>query len=282
MKTKSSNPLKLLEDYLLRNRYSRKTINSYLSSVQNVIEFTDKDIYHVNADDFNEYILDIGVLYSNSFVNHVISSGKLFLRYGLGKTNQVINKLERPRKETRLPDILSVNEIRKILNNTSNIKHKAILATIYAHGLRVSELPKLTISNVDSETGFLIVKQSKGKKDRRIPLNEECLVVLRRYYSAYKPKCFLFEGQKGLMYSTSSIRKILQRAVEKSQITKNVTPHTLRHSYATHLLEKGYDIRLIQVILGHKNIKTTQIYTHVSSKTISTVIIDLFMGEKAA
>jgi len=156
------------------------------------------------------------------------------------------------------------------------------LATIYAHGLRVSELPKLTISNVDSETGFLIVKQSKGKKDRRIPLNEECLVVLRRYYSAYKPKCFLFEGQKGLMYSTSSIRKILQRAVEKSQITKNVTPHTLRHSYATHLLEKGYDIRLIQVILGHKNIKTTQIYTHVSSKTISTVIIDLFMGEKAA
>lgn len=282
MKTKSSNPLKLLEDYLLRKRYSQNTIDSYLHSIKNVIEFSDKDIYHITADDFNEYINDIGILYSNSFVNQIISSGILFLKYGLYKTDRIINKLERPRAEKKLPEILSKGEVVRIIDNIPNIKHKAFIATIYAHGLRISELINLTIENVDSKRGFLIIKQSKGKKDRNIALNQNCLKLLRIYFLKYNPKHYLFEGQKGFTYSTTSIRKVLQRAVDKSGITKHITPHTLRHSFATHLLEQGIDLRIIRDILGHVSTKTTEIYTHVSSVTLSNAQLSQFNFENAA
>lgn len=276
METQPSNPVKMMEAYMVRKNYSKRTIESYVKSIYDVQKASNKDVYHLTTDDFNEFINDAIITFSVSYVNQIISAGKLLLKYGLRKTDIVINKLERPFSRERMPVVLSVSEIATIIRNTQNIKHKAILATIYSHGLRISELINLKISDIDSKRGFLIVKKGKGYKDRPIPLNTECLAILRNYYRLYKPKDYLFEGQFQPFYSTTSIRAILKASVKRSRILKKVTPHTLRHSYATHLLEKGTDIRYIQELLGHSNIKTTEIYTHISSVHLKTISVPSF------
>jgi len=279
MENKTSNPLKLLEDYLTRRNYSPRTIEAYLKTVRDVKYASDKeDYYHLTPDDFNEYIGDAILLYSLSYVNQVISAGKLFLKYGLNKSDAVINKMERPRSERTLPTILFVEEIGQILSKIHNTKHKAIIATIYAHGLRISEAINLKVNSVDSSRGYLIIKQSKGRKDRNIPLNDEALQLLRAYYKEYRPTDYMFAGQFKETYSATSIRTILGIAVKKARIHKTVTPHTLRHSYATHLLEQGIDLRTIQEILGHASSKTTEIYTQVTSKVLSKVKLQSFIA----
>jgi integrase/recombinase XerD len=210
---------------------------------------------------------------SISYINQVISAGKLFLLYGLNKTNTIINKFERPFRERTLPVVLSVEEISRILRNTGNIKHRAILYTIYAHGMRISEILNLEIKDIDSSCGYLNIRQGKGRKDRHIPINKECLALLRQYFIKERPKVYLFEGQDGGQYSATSIRQILKKSLIKSGIKKHVKVHTLRHTYATHLLEQGVDIRYIQILLGHANIKTTEIYTHVTNKALENISV---------
>lgn len=278
MENVSSNPLKIMEDYLKRKNYSEKTIRSYSDAIIEVRESSNKDIYHLTPEDFNEHINDIIITSSLSKVNQVISAGKLFLKHGLNKSDALINKLERPFSEKKIPTVLSISEVSSIIKNTGNLKHKAILATIYSHGLRRQELINLKVGDIDSKRGFLIVRQTKNRKDRPIPLNAECLQILRLYYKQFKPKEYLFEGQFEPYYSGTSICAILKNAVKKSGINKKVTPHTLRHSYATHLLEKGTDIRYIQELLGHSNIKTTEIYTHISSVHLLTISTPSFMA----
>lgn len=278
METLPSNPIKLMEAYMLRKNYSKRTIESYSKSIFDVLKSSHKDIYHLTPDDFNEFINDAIITFSTSYVNQVISAGKLLLKYGLGKSDILINKLERPFSEKHLPVVLSVSEIASIIKNTNNIKHKAILATIYSHGLRISELINLKISDIDSKRGYLYVRNGKGYKDRPIPLNSECLMLLRTYYKKFKPKEYLFEGQFEPYYSTTSIRAILKIAVKKSRILKRVKVHTLRHSFATHLLENGVDIRYIQELLGHSSVKTTEIYTHVSSVHLKQLSVPSFMA----
>lgn len=175
------------------------------------------------------------------------------------------------KKENKLPNVLSSNEVRKIINATDNLKHKTILSLIYSCGLRISEAVNLEIKHIDSSNMTIKIVSAKGKKDRYVMLAENLLKILREYFAEYKPRKYLFNGQKGDKYSVRSIQEIFRNAVKKTGIRKKITVHTLRHSFATHLLEHGTDIRLIQELLGHSHLSTTQIYTHISPQSIKKV-----------
>lgn len=170
-----------------------------------------------------------------------------------------------------MPKVLSKNEVKKILDSCSNIKHYCILLLIYSAGLRRSELINLKVSDINSERMIINIIGAKGKKDRISLLSENTLKLLRKYYKKYKPVNYLFEGMNGGKYSPTSVAKILKKATLKAGLQKNVTPHMLRHSFATHLLEQGTDLRYIQELLGHNSSKTTEIYTHVSKKAIAKI-----------
>ncbi len=209
---------------------------------------------------------DIGTSYQNQLINAI----KFYYEHVLKRPRQVYY-LERPKKEKRLPGVLSLNEVQCLLGKIRNTKHFAIISLIYSSGLRISELINLKISDIDSNRMHVRVVQSKGKKDRMTLLSEKMLNLLREYFKEYKPKYWLFEGQTGGKYSKSSIQKIFQRAKAKAGIRKYATIHTLRHSFATHLLEAGTDLRYIQELLGHGSSKTTEIYTHVSTRKLSGI-----------
>ncbi|MBN2348419.1 MAG: tyrosine-type recombinase/integrase [Bacteroidales bacterium] len=175
-----------------------------------------------------------------------------------------IEKLERPRKERRLPVVLSQEEIKSIFEEVHNIKHKTLLSLIYSAGLRISEVINLQIKDIDTHRKIIHIKRAKGAKDRLVGLSEKMADMLSNYYSMCEPGEFLFEGPGGGRYSDTSIRNIFRRAVKKAGIRRRVTVHSLRHSYATHLLEQGTDLRFIQMLLGHSSSRTTEIYTHVA------------------
>lgn len=155
--------------------------------------------------------------------------------------------------------------MKTIINNTNNLKHKTILSTIYSAGLRLSEAVNLKIADIDNERKLIYVRGGKGKKDRTTILSLALLVLLRKYFKEFKPKVWLFEGVNGGQYSRRSVQEIFYKALKKATIDKKVSVHSLRHSFATHLLEQGEDLRYIQKILGHKSSKTTEIYTHITS-----------------
>jgi integrase/recombinase XerD len=183
-----------------------------------------------------------------------------------------VDFIQRPRREKRLPNVLSKNEVKSILEAPTNLKHRAMLSLIYACGLRRSELLNLTLKDILSDRNLLFIRQSKGKKDRVVPISIKLIEMLRDYYKAFKPKTWLFEGQEvGEKYSERSIQLVLNQAVEKAKIVKPVSLHWLRHSYATHLLESGTDLRYIQELLGHSSSRTTEIYTHVSTRNLQQI-----------
>ncbi len=208
---------------------------------------------------------------SYSAQSQYINAIKFYYEKVLGKPKNVYN-LPRPRKPQSLPKVLSKNEIKKILDVTSNIKHKCIITLLYSAGLRRSELLNLKVKDIDSERMVLMINGSKGKKDRVTLLSSKILNLLRQYYKEYKPEIFLIEGEEGGKYSATSISKILKKYATKAGIRKNVTPHMLRHSFATYLLEQGTDLRYIQELLGHNSSKTTEIYTHISKKAIDKIV----------
>ena len=172
--------------------------------------------------------------------------------------------IDRPLKEDRLPKTLNKEEVQKILLCTQNLKHRCILTLLYSAGLRKQELLNLKITDIDSKRMFIQINGGKGKKDRVTVLSQKCLNELRKYFKAYKPECYLFEGSPGQPYNPTSVSRILSRSARIAGIRKRVTPHMLRHSFATHLLEAGTDIRYIQTLLDHNSIKTTEVYTRVS------------------
>jgi len=185
---------------------------------------------------------------------------------------KTIDDLPRPRKEKKLPVILSRKDVRLILESTDNIKHKAILMLTYSAGLRVSEVVKLKVEDVDAERKLIHVKGAKGRKDRYTILSDKALKTLNLYLKTYQPKNWLFSGAKKTRHlSTRSAQRIFDNAVKNTDIKKDVSIHSLRHSFATHLLESGVDIRYIQELLGHQSTKTTEIYTHASTKNIGKI-----------
>lgn len=254
-------------------RYSQNTIKTYKQMFQSFLEyFPDKSTDNINKDDilkYQKYLVKEKKV-SESYQNQSINAIKFYYEKVLNKKTEYY-ELERPRRSHKLPVVLSQEEIGEIFSKVENLKHKCILFTIYSAGLRISELINLKISDIDSDRGLINIRGAKGKKDRQTLLSEALLILLRDYYKEYKPKEWLFEGQKGGQYSVRSIQNILKRASEKAGILKDVSPHILRHSFATHLLEQGTDLRYIQSLLGHNSSKTTEIYTHVSNQSLKKI-----------
>ena len=180
-------------------------------------------------------------------------------------------RISRPRKESKLPTVLTKEEVNSLIQMTKNLKHRCILMTIYSGGLRRSELINLKVTDIDSQRMLIKVCGAKGKKDRYTLLSERLLSELRKYYKVYLPRQWLFEGQEGGPYSATSIERIFRDAVGRAGIKKYVTPHSLRHSFATHLLEQGTNLRYFQELLGHSSTKTTQIYTRVASNSLMKI-----------
>jgi integrase/recombinase XerD len=262
-------------NWMRSKRYSESTIGTYSEALKTFLRFyADKDIGHITNGDLikfnNEYILKNKL--SASFQNQIVNAIKLFFRTIELKSMET-ELIHRPKRAHRLPNVLSKEEVKAILNAHGNLKHKAMLSLIYSCGLRRSELLNLKLNDIDKKRGLIIVKQAKGKKDRIVPLGEKLLVLLDSYLESYKPKEWLFEGQPAdTAYDESSLAAVLKQAVQKCKINKAVTLHWLRHSYATHLLEGGTDLRYIQELLGHSRSTTTEIYTHVSTKSLQKVI----------
>ena len=260
--------------WMIHRRYSDSTINTYIVMLNHFLRFiSPKESSEICSDDMvhfvNEYVIPRRLSYT--FQNQVISAVKLFYK-NTNKLELDLETFKRPRREHRLPNVLSKNEIKSIIQAPVNLKHRVMLSLIYACGLRRSELLNLVPVDIDSKRGILHIRQSKGKKDRIVPISVKLIDILREYYISYKPERYLFEGQgKGMQYSASSLNKVLGEACLKSGIKKPVTLHWLRHSYATHLLESGTDLRYIQELLGHSSSKTTEIYTHVSIKSIQNI-----------
>ena len=249
-------------------RYSKNTLETYKHMFEEFINYYREteidDITDEMIVDFLRYLVDERNI-SGSYQNQSINAIKFYFEKVKNGQRKVYT-IDRPRKEKYLPEVLSEEEVVKILNATENLKHKAILMTIYSAGLRVSELTNLRIKDIDSNRMQIRVEQAKGNRDRYTLLGNTTLDILRKYVKEYKPKEWLFEGIRGEKYSTSSIQANLKLAVEKAGIKKRITVHTLRHSFATHLLEAGTDIRYIQSLLGHSSSKTTEIYTHITTK----------------
>lgn len=263
-----------LKDWMQSRRYSSSTVEVYADALKIFLTYyKDKAVKDITNDDIigfnNKYILANNL--SASYQNQVVNAIKLYFRV-LQNTTIDVDLVHRPKRPKLLPNVLSKEEIQSILSAPQNIKHKAMLALIYSCGLRRSELLNLKTTDVDSKRNLLIIRQGKGRKDRIAPLSEKIIAMLRDYYKMYKPVKWLFEGQnKGEQYSEKSLESVLKQALAKTKITKPVSLHWLRHSYATHLLENGTDLRYIQEILGHKSSKTTEIYTHVSTKSIQNI-----------
>ena len=183
-----------------------------------------------------------------------------------------IDKIHRPKKAKTLPNVLSKEEVKKMLEAPVNTKHKMMLCLIYSCGLRCGGLLALKPVHIDSKRNVLLIKNAKGQKDRIVPLSPKILEMLREYYKTYQLSVFLFEGQiKGNPYDARSLQQVLKQSLKRAGIQKPVTLHWLRHSYATHLLESGTDLRYIQGLLGHSSSKTTEIYTHVSTKSLQQI-----------
>ncbi len=260
--------------WLRSKRYSESTIGTYINALKVFLIFhKEKSISEISNEDVilfnNNYLLKNGL--SASYQNQVVNAIKLFFKT---QTQNRINPdlVHRPKRASVLPNVLSKEEVKVILEVHANLKHKVMLSLIYSCGLRSSELLALKPNHIDPNRNIVLLKNAKGQKDRIVPLSPKILKMLREYYKTCKPKTYLFEGQvEGKPYDARSLQLILKQALVKTGITKPVTLHWLRHSYATHLLESGTDLRYIQELLGHSSSKTTEIYTHVSTKSIQQI-----------
>lgn len=261
--------------------FSQSTIRTYQHALRGFFCFFEQaDLHTVTKEQIEGYVYQTVSKYkiSESAQNTLINAVKCYYEHTLGKPREYY-QLTRPKKSYDLPNVLSQKEVRAILNQPDNLKHKTILHTLYGAGLRVGELLRLRVRDIQSADGYIFIKDSKGKKDRHTVLSEHLLGLLRTYYKAYKPAYWLFEGQDGGQYSAKSVQSIYRKAVKETKSNPWSTPHTLRHSFATHLMERGVNIRYIQSALGHSSSKTTEIYTRVTSinnKTLRSPLDSLY------
>ena len=259
--------------FLKGKRYSQSTIQTYTFFIADFINFHTKIPLEELSNRAVELFIETVFMernYSVSSQRQFISALKIFTVF-CPQTKIHNLSLERPKKSRILPSVLSQEEVLRIIQYTQNIKHRAILTLLYSCGLRIGELINLKLIDFHIDRKQLIVKKGKGRKDRYVSLADSFLPLLSNYYHSYKPTIYFVEGQNGGKYSAESIRSFLRKSCKKAGIRKPVTPHTLRHSYATHLLENGVDLRYIQTLLGHSKPETTMIYTHVQRKDLMEI-----------
>lgn len=259
--------LKRYIDRLTVQRYSPNTISTYRNAfIKFLAGIAPRHPNELTRDDILEFMLALqqeGRL-SASYQNQMINAIKFWYEKVECQPRQQY-ELPRPRKAEPLPKVISTEEVASMIRRTTNLKHRCLIMFAYGAGLRNAELLALNPTHIDSKRMVIRVERGKGNKDREVPLPDQLLPLLREYYRAYQPRTYLFEGQqKGTPYSSKSLQLVIAKAAQKAGICRRVTPHMLRHSYATHLLESGADIRYIQDLLGHKSIRTTEIYTHIA------------------
>lgn len=242
--------------------YAPRTIESYIYYIRLFVQSQNKRYKDFNGSDFSRFLLNFNYT-SISQQSQVISSLKFFYKKVLQKRYEKVD-FSRPRKVYKIPTVLDVPTTRKKILGIQNLKHKSILSLAFSSGLRVSEILNLKLNDIDSKRMVIHVRQSKRNKDREAPLSDQLLEILREYYKRYKPSIYLFNGQKKKCYSYTSCNKIATRYL-------NCNMHDLRHTFATHLLETGTDLKIIQKILGHSSYKSTEIYLHVSRKCYKNI-----------
>jgi site-specific recombinase XerD len=250
-------------DLQLKN-YAKNSIKNYVSQIGSFLSrFIEKDSpKHISVSEIKDYLLTAKEINSQK---HMQSAIKLFYKYTVVQPMKFAH-IEYPKSPKKLPQVIDKDYLIDKINNIQNLKHKFIIMLAYSTGMRVSEVCSLTITDIDSKRMLITIRQAKGNKDRIVPLSENVLKVLRQYFTEYKPKEYLFNGQFGLQYSHRSCNEIV-----KKYLGADYHFHLLRHSNATALLESGTDIRIIQKLLGHNSSKTTEVYTHVSKNIISKV-----------
>ena len=276
---------KLINDYKryleLERNYSPNTIKAYINDVNNFNIFIKKDLLKVNPNDIRDYIKYINNLTART-ISHNISSLKSFYNYLLIIELIQINpthEIERPKLEQKIPTYLSLEEVSSLLDikieNEFNARDKAILELLYSSGIRISELTNIELANIDLDDCIIRI-MGKGSKERIIPLGDYAINALEDYINNYRYKLnkknstYVFLNNRGGKLSRQFIFKTIKNYALKKGISKNVSPHTLRHTFATHLLKNGADLRIIQELLGHENLSTTQIYTHLSNDKLKS------------
>ena len=257
--------------YMRYRNYSGRTIEHYCSRLIELAKYYKQSPAHLTRDQF------VGYLYylvekkqvSAVYLNQLLSAYKILVVEVLRKDWEEF-AIRRPKLEKKLPVVLSQEEVKQIIDNTSNLKHRTFISLIYSCGLRLSELQNLKITDIDSTRMQIHVRLGKGSKDRYVMLSEKILLMLREYWKRYRPKEYLFEGSTiGKPIAMRTIQHAFSQSVIKSGINKHPCVHSLRHSFATHLLENGVNLLAIQKLMGHSNIKTTTVYTHLQSSPAS-------------
>jgi len=285
LNNKSLEELAKVHQKLVLKGYSEHTLRNYKHELAQFFKYFENfDLKNVDKEQIENYIFYMLDKYkiSESKQNVAINAIKFYYEKVLGMPREYYD-IQRPKGVKSLPNVMSQEEVFKLINYPKNIKHKAVLYTIYSCGLRMSEVLNLRIKDIHSDEGFVFVKGGKGKKDRHTVLSKHLVELLREYYKKEKPSYWLFEGRDGGKYSPKSVQAIFRKAQQATGVNPWATPHTLRHSFATHLLESGENLRNIQIMLGHDSSKTTEIYTHVinvSNKKIQNPLDNMLNSHK--
>lgn len=267
-----ANKIERFKKWLQTKRYSDSTVLTYSS----LIVFFCKYLVKRNCTEMSPMIVSrfnyefiVQPKKSIAYQNQAINAIKQYFEYcGI---DVEIGEIERPKREKKLPVVLSMEEVHRIISCAHSLRHKCLLSLIYSGGFRLGEALNLKLCDIDSQRMLIHIKGAKGRKDRYTLLSLKALAILREYYRVYTPKVYLFEGPNGERYSPRSVQSVVKNAVARAGINKRITPHSLRHSFATHLLENGTDLRYIQNLLGHNSPKTTMIYTHVSDMAVQKI-----------
>jgi site-specific recombinase XerD len=263
-----------LHETLLLKAYSPNTIKTYCQEfAQLLYQIGEVNVNSLSPEQLRAYFLYCAktLKLSENMIHSRINAIKFYFEQVLHREKVSFSEIPRPKKKSLLPKVMSKKDIAKIFAQVDNLKHSVMLKLCYGMGLRVSEIVNLKVSNIDSSRMSVHIEAAKGKKDRYVTLPSSILEELRIYYSNYRPKDYLFEGQYGGQYSIRSVQAVFKTAMRNAKINKTVGIHGLRHSYATHLLECGTDMFFIQKLLGHKDIKTTEIYAKVSNRQLQNI-----------
>ncbi len=279
---------RMIEELKLRN-FAVNTQEAYLRAVTKFAEHFGKSPDQLGKDEVRTYLLHLVEKRQASWSRYNIALCALrFLYHVVLERDSLLDGVPFPKGEKKLPVVLSMGEVTQFLRVIRNLKHRAMFMTMYSGGLRVSELLELKASDIDSARMLIRIRQGKGRKDRYVGLSERLLLLLKEYWKARRPTDYLFPGRfPGKPMTRASAGLLCRKIAKQAGLTKRVTPHTLRHSYATHLLECGTDLRTIQILLGHRSIRTTALYTHVSRKTLESTpnlldLLDLESEDKKA